>query len=219
MNKGLFITFEGGEGTGKSTQIKLFADFLTAQGQACLLTREPGGSAGAEEIRALLLKGSADKWDKTTEMLLFSAARRDHLVKKIWPALEQGTTVVSDRFADSTLAYQGYGYGTDERAIHMVKDLYTMIAGEFKPHLTFVLDIAPEIGVGRSQKRTGNDEQRFEGMAAIFHTNLRNAFLKIAAEEPKRYVVINADQTIEQVHQDIVKQFIERTQCEPLKNK
>lgn len=210
MTKGYFITFEGGEGCGKSTQIKLFTEYLQKKGIPCLLTREPGGSQGAEEIRALLLKGDTSKWDKITEILLFSAARRDHLVKKIWPALEQGTTVISDRFADSTMAYQGYGYGINEASIQMVNDTYKMIAGDFEPDLTFILDIAPEVGINRSIARSGNDEQRFEYMDLTFHHNLRNGFLKIASQNPKRYAVIDASGSIDQVHQDIIKQFEER---------
>lgn len=210
MTKGYFITFEGGEGCGKSTQIKLFTEYLQKKGIPCLLTREPGGSQGAEEIRALLLKGETSKWDKITEILLFSAARRDHLVKKIWPALEQGTTVISDRFADSTMAYQGYGYGINEASIQMVNDTYKMIAGDFEPDLTFILDIAPEVGINRSMARSGNDEQRFEHMDLTFHHNLRNGFLKIASQNPKRYAVIDASGSIDQVHQDIIKQFEER---------
>lgn len=210
MTKGYFITFEGGEGCGKSTQIKLFTEYLQKKGIPCLLTREPGGSQGAEEIRALLLKGETAKWDKITEILLFSAARRDHLVKKIWPALEQGTTVISDRFADSTMAYQGYGYGINEASIQMVNDTYKMIAGDFEPDLTFILDIAPEVGINRSMARSGNDEQRFEHMDLTFHHNLRNGFLKIASQNPKRYAVIDASGSIDQVHQDIIKQFEER---------
>ncbi len=210
MTKGYFITFEGGEGCGKSTQIKLFTDYLQQKGMPCLLTREPGGSPGAEEIRALLLKGDTGKWDKITEILLFSAARRDHLVKKIWPALETGTTVISDRFADSTMAYQGYGYGIDETGIQMVNDTYKMIASDFEPDLTFMLDIDPQVGIARSMARSGNDEQRFEHMDLTFHHNLRNGFLKIAGQNPKRYAVIDASGSIEQVHQDIIKQFEER---------
>lgn len=210
MQKGLFITFEGGEGTGKSTQIKLFADYLAREGISYLLTREPGGSEGAEEIRSLLLKGSVDKWDKMTEMLLFTAARRDHLVKKIWPAMDKGITVVSDRFADSTKAYQGCGYGSDEKTLQTVEDLYHMIAGDFKPDLTFILDIDPKIGVMRSQKRVGNDEQRFEDMDLSFHRNLREGFLQIAKSDPQRCIVVNADQTIENVHKEIVKGFVEK---------
>ncbi len=211
--KGLFITFEGGEGTGKSTQIKLFANYLKGQNIPFILTREPGGSPGAEEIRNLLLKGEASKWDKMSEILLFTAARRDHLIKKIWPALEQGTCVISDRFMDSTLAYQGYGYGEDEETINLINKLYKMIAGDFTPNITFFLDIDPKIGIARSMARAGNDEQRFEGMDLTFHNNLRQAFLDIARKEPARSVIINADQSIDQVHHDIIQKFKEKTIC------
>ena len=213
MEKGLFITFEGGEGTGKSTQIKLFADYLKENGYTVSLTREPGGSPGAEEIRSLLLRGASDKWDKLTEIFLFFAARRDHLTKTIWPALKQGQVVLSDRFADSTLAYQGYGYGYDQKMVEIIKNVYQIIAGDFKPDITFILDIDPEIGLKRSLARSGNVEVRFEGMDLKFHQNLRNAFLKIAAENPKRCQVIDANQSIEQVHQSIVQAFQEKVRC------
>ena len=213
MAKGLFITFEGGEGTGKSTQIKMFADYLEKQGYSVLLTREPGGSPGAEEIRSLLLKGDANKWDKITEIFLFFAARRDHLTKKIWPALEKGQIVLSDRFADSTLAYQGYGYGYDPKMIEIIQNAYKCVAGDFKPDMTFILDIDPEIGLKRSLARSGNTEVRFEGMDFKFHQNLREAFLKIAYDNPERCKIINANQTIEQVHQNIINSFLGKTRC------
>ena len=209
MNKGLFITFEGGEGCGKSTQIRLFADYLKQKGIPHILTREPGGSDGAEEIRSLLLKGDTAKWDKITEIMLFSAARRDHLVKKIWPALKQGTTVISDRFADSTMAYQGYGYGVNDEIIKIVESVYRTIAGGFEPDITFILDIDPKIGIKRSMDRLGNDEQRFENMDFSFHENLRNGFLSIA-KTSNRYIVIDANQSIENVHKEIIQKFEER---------
>jgi len=207
MTKGVFITFEGGEGCGKTTQIKLFADYLKNKGYDVVLTREPGGSQGAEEIRSLLLKGDTNKWDKLTEILLFSAARRDHLVKKIWPALNKGQVVISDRFADSTLAYQGYGYGADKQIIQTANDMYRLIADDFRPDITFILDINPEIGVSRSMARIDNNEQRFENMDLTFHHNLRNGFLDIAKTDPKRYIVIDASQDIEHVHQEIISKF------------
>ncbi len=211
MSKGIFITFEGGEGSGKSTQIKLLRDYLSDHYQRnIILTREPGGSVGAEEIRSLLLKGQGSRWDKLSELLLFSAARRDHLVKTIWPAIEQGDIVLSDRFADSTIAYQCFGYGYDEKMYQDVKMLYQMIAGNFKPNLTFILDLDVETGLMRSRKRAGNDEQRFEDMQLIFHQNLRNGFLTLARENPSQYAVIDASQSIEDIHSQIVKQFSER---------
>lgn len=211
MSKGIFITFEGGEGSGKSTQIKLLRDYLSDHYQRnIILTREPGGSVGAEEIRSLLLKGQGSRWDKLSELLLFSAARRDHLVKTIWPAMEQGDIVLSDRFADSTIAYQCFGYGYDEKMYQDVKMLYQMIAGNFKPNLTFILDLDVETGLMRSRKRAGNDEQRFEDMQLTFHQNLRNGFLTLARENPSQYAVIDASQSIEDIHSQIVKQFSER---------
>lgn len=211
MPKGIFITFEGGEGAGKSTQIKLLRDYLSDRYQRnIILTREPGGSVGAEEIRSLLLKGQESRWDKLSELLLFSAARRDHLVKIIWPAMERGDIILSDRFADSTIAYQCFGYGYDETMYQHVNMLYQMIAGDFKPNLTFILDLDVETGLMRSRKRAGNDEQRFEDMQLTFHQNLRNGFLTIAHQNPSQYAVIDASQSIENIHSQIVKQFLER---------
>ncbi len=204
MQQPLFITFEGGEGAGKSTQIALLADYLQKNGTDVVCTREPGGSVGAEEIRNLLVRGSNARWDRLTELLLFSAARRDHLVKTILPALNAGKTVLSDRFHDSTVAYQCFGYGFDETVYQQAQNLYHLIAGNFVPNLTFILDIDPRIGLKRSMKRQGNDEQRFENMDFTFHQNLRTGFLKLAAENSHRYVVINADQPVEKIHQDIV---------------
>ena len=187
MKKGFFITFEGGEGTGKSTQCRLLADVLTKSGKACLLTREPGGSPGAEEIRNLVVNGQTARWDAMTEMLLFMAARRDHLLKQIWPAINDGKIVICDRFLDSTLAYQGYGYGKNPEAIHNINTVYQMIAGDFKPDLTFILDIDPAEGIRRSRDRSGHaqSEQRFESMDLSFHYNLRQAFHEISRNEER----------------------------------
>lgn len=204
---GLFITFEGGEGAGKSTQIQLFAEYLRLRGFSVLVTREPGGSLGGEEIRSLLLKGQQNKWDNITEILLFSAARRDHLVKTVFPALEQGYIVLCDRFADSTMAYQGYGYGKNDEIIDIIKKTYQIIAGSFRPNTTFILDIDPNIGVRRSMNREGNTEKRFEQMDMQFHQNVQNGFYEIAHQEPERCVVIDAEQSIEKIKQDIIHIF------------
>ncbi len=201
---GLFITFEGGEGAGKSTQIRLLKETLEKMGKSVLLTREPGGSEGGEKIRPLLVSGSTD-WDALTEVLLFSAARRDHLIQKIWPALKEEKIVLCDRFADSTMAYQGYGRKDDKELQQKLTQLYKMIAGDFEPDLTFILDIDPVIGLKRSCDRFGNMERRFEDMDIVFHQNLRHAFLKIASKNPKRYHVISAEQSIEDIHQKIMK--------------
>lgn len=208
MTHGLFITFEGGEGAGKSTQCRLLAEALTAQGRTCLLTREPGGSPGAEQIRSLLVQGDKDRWDTMTEMLLFMAARRNHLTQTIWPALQAGKVVICDRFLDSTVAYQGYGYGKNQKTIDDIYRVYHLIAGDFKPDLTFILDLDPADGIRRSLSRTGNTEQRFESMDLTFHQNLRTGFLELAKNND-RYYVIDALQSIDIIHRkitDIVRQ-------------
>ena len=201
---GLFITLEGGEGAGKSTQIQMLKSALENLGKKVLLTREPGGSKGGELIRPLLVSGEAD-WDAISETLLFSAARRDHLTHKVWPALNEGKVVLCDRFADSTLAYQGYGRDNNFEIQKTVKELYKIIAGNFQPDLTLILDIDPKIGLKRSCERAGNTEQRFENMDFSFHENLRNGFLQIAKENSDRCFIIDANQTPEKVHEEIMK--------------
>lgn len=206
---GFFITLEGGEGAGKSTQIKMLKSALEDLGREVLLTREPGGSKGGELIRPLLVSGEAD-WDAISETLLFSAARRDHLTHKVWPALREGKVVLCDRFADSTLAYQGYGRGNNPEIQATVKALYKIVAGDFEPDLTLILDIDPKIGLKRSCDRAGNTEKRFENMDFSFHENLRQGFLKIALDNPSRCKIINADQTPELVHEEIMKAIKEK---------
>ena len=204
--EGKFITFEGGEGTGKSTQIKLLAEYLQEKGQKVLTTREPGGTEVGQEIRKLLVCGDKDKFDATAEALLYFADRHIHLSRKIWPALEQGEIVLSDRFADSTVAYQYYGY--DKRlGKDVLNALYQIAVGDFKPDLTIILDIDPEKGLARSFDKAKNmavKELRFEGRELAFHNNLRRGFLEIAKAEPERCVVLDADKSIEALHQDIV---------------
>ena len=200
--RGHFITLEGGEGTGKSTQIRLMEESLRKKGVDVLLTREPGGSPAAEEIRNILLSGSVEKWDSVSEVLLFSAARRNHLTEVIWPALKQGTWVISDRFADSTMAYQGYGRADNLLKKEDIQSLYRLIAGDFEPDLTILLDIEPEKGLLRVKSR--GDENRLDKMDLSFHHNLRNAFLDIARENPNRFCVVDASQSIEFVHKEIM---------------
>ncbi len=209
MTQGYFITFEGGEGAGKTTQIKLLQEYFQNKGREVLLTREPGGSKGGELIRPLLVSGDAH-WDALTEVLLFSAARRDHLVHKIWPALNEGKVVLCDRFFDSTLAYQGYGRKNDLELQNQLKQLYQIIAGNFQPNLTFILDIDPKIGLKRSCTRQGNTEQRFEKMDFTFHENLRQGFLKIAQENLDRCCVISAEASVEKIHEEIIKKIEEK---------
>lgn len=192
MVAGRFITFEGGEGAGKSTQVRLLAESLAAQGRDVVVTREPGGADGAEAIRALLVSGAVDRWDGCTEALLHSAARRDHLVKTVWPALARGAWVLCDRFADSTLAYQGYGHGLDHG---LISTLATVTMGVFRPDLTLVLDLPVEEGLKRAGGR-GGAEDRYERMGRAFHQRLRQGFLDIAAAEPERCAVIDATQDV-----------------------
>lgn len=205
--KGKFITFEGGEGTGKSTQIKLLEKYLQQKDKNVITTKEPGGTDVGAEIRKLLVCGDKDKFDAVAEALLYFADRHIHLTKKVWPALEAGTWVLSDRFADSTFAYQYYGY--DKRVSREVLErLYQIAVGDFKPDLTIILDLEPEVGLARSFNKAKSmevKELRFEGRELAFHQNLRRGFLEIAAAEPQRCVVLDADKTIEALHQDIIK--------------
>ena len=201
--KGCFISFEGGEGSGKSTQIRLLAEALRNSGREVVMTREPGGSTGAEEIRKLLVTGEPGRWDPVSETLLFFAGRRDHLVQTIWPAMKKGQIVITDRFADSTMAYQGYGYGNNVEQQKLIRNLYATVAGDFKPDVTFLLDIPVEVGLRRSC-RPDNKEQRFEKQALKFHENLRQAYLMMAKQEPERFVVIDAQQPVALIHQQIM---------------
>ncbi len=203
MKPNFFITFEGGEGAGKSTQARLLAAFLEKQGASCLLTREPGGSPGAEEIRNLVVKGTVGRWDVMTEALLMFAARRDHLVNTVWPALKEGKTVICDRFADSTMAYQGFGYADKGLGQAAVEQLYQIVVGSFKPDLTIILDMPVESGIERALKRDAN-ANRYEKMGLDFHRNLRRAFLEIEKKEPGRCIVIDATGSIDEIHAKIV---------------
>ena len=192
--RGRFITVEGGEGAGKSTQIKRLAAAIEKTGLTVTVTREPGGSRGAETIRAMLLDPDAE-WDPPTEALLHFAARADHYTTKIAPALKEGAWVLCDRFADSTRAYQGYGLGLDMGAI---ETLYEIALDDFVPDLTIILDIPVETGVERMIER-GADPDRYEKMDTAFHERLRQGFLEIAKQDPDRCAVIDADNDIDTV--------------------
>ncbi len=195
MVSGKFITLEGGEGAGKTTQLSRLAEALQAAGLAVECTREPGGSPGAEEIRELLVHGPAERWDPMTEALLHFAARHDHLQRRIRPALAEGRWVLCDRFADSTLAYQGYGHGLGPE---VVQQLYGMVVGDFAPDLTIILDLPVDVGLRRAAARRGGGE-RYESMDRAFHERLRAGFQAIAGAEPDRCVVIDAEQPRERV--------------------
>lgn len=182
----MFITFEGIDGSGKSTQARLLAETLRAGGHDTILTREPGGSPGAEEIRRLVLEGAPDRWSAETEILLFTAARRDHLERTIEPALAAGKVVISDRFADSTRVYQGLSRG-DLRAT--VDQLHKMMIGR-EPDLTFLIDMDPAQGLARARGRQGHEE-RFEDMGLDLQHRMRAGFLALAAEFRLRCRVID----------------------------
>lgn len=183
---GCFLSFEGIDGSGKSTQARRLAAALQAAGRAALLTREPGGSPGAEEIRRLVLEGEPDRWSAETELLLFTAARRDHLEKTIRPALARGEVVITDRFADSSRIYQGMTRGD---LAGTVDALHALMIG-VEPDLTLLIDIDPEVGLSRAMARKGT-EQRFEDMGLDMQRRMRAGFLALAAAQPARFRVID----------------------------
>lgn len=197
--QGRFITLEGGEGAGKSTQIRLLAEALRAEGRQVVTTREPGGSAGAEEIRSLLVNGSVGRWLPVSEAMLLSAARHDHVQRTILPALGAGQWVLCDRFADSTIAYQGYGHGLELDLLFRLRDI---AVGDTRPDLTLILDVDPAIGLARAAARNGG-EDRYEQMKLDFHRRLRDGYLAIAAAEPDRCAIINAGNGIDAIQADI----------------
>lgn len=186
--RGRFITFEGGEGAGKSTQIALLAAKLKAAGIPVLTTREPGGAPGAEEIRALLVTGAPGRWQKISEALLHFAARAEHLAHTVHPALAAGTWVLCDRFADSTMAYQGYGHRLGRAP---VLALYRLVVGAFKPDMTLILDLPVRAGLARAVGRGGAD--RYERMGLAFHERVRRGFRDIARREPGRCAIVSAE--------------------------
>ncbi|MEM1430429.1 MAG: dTMP kinase [Pseudomonadota bacterium] len=202
---GMFISFEGIDGSGKSTQARLLAENLRARGEDPLLTREPGGSPGAEEIRQLLLTGDPARWSAHTEILLFTAARRDHLERTIAPALAAGRTIITDRFADSTRVYQGATRG-DLRAL--VDSLHAQMIGT-EPDMTFVVDMEPEVALKRGLAR-GSGEDRFEDMGLDFQHHLRAGFLALAESAPERVRVIDGNRSPDAVAADVLAQVLLR---------
>jgi dTMP kinase len=197
-NKGYFISFEGIDGSGKSTQIQKLAEFLEARDFDIVITREPGGSKGGEEIRNLLLQGNVDRWSAETEILLFTAARRDHLERIILPALEEGKVVICDRFTDSTRMYQGM------RGVNL-RNLVDTLNGKvikFDPDLTILIDINPEISLKRAKSRK-TVEERFEDFGVDLQMKMRKGFLELAKEFGNRIEVVNGQQSIDKLAQDI----------------
>ena len=216
MSKGLFITLEGGEGSGKSTQIKALAALLRDQGYDVVTTREPGGTPEAEKIRDLLVKRDGGNWTPMAEILLLFAARQMHVESLIKPALAVGKIVISDRFTDSTRAYQCYGHGVP---LDILEGLNKLSLRGFNPDLTFILDIPVEVGLARAGKRLKGDksqEDRFENLDVSFHERLRNGFLTIAKNEPARCVVVDATQSVEKITDILLKKS--SAKCQEIKN-
>ena len=207
MNKGFLVTFEGGEGCGKSTQIKLFIKFLEEQKLNFILSREPGGCVLGEKIRAILLHSKEDM-SALSEFFLFCANRAEHVKEVIKPALEEGKIVVIDRYYDSSLAYQGYAGNLD---IKKLKDITAFATDNVVPDLTFLLDISYEEGFGRKAKDENlKNLDRIEQRDRAYHEKVRQGYLKLTKEEPNRFVVIDASKSLEEIHEEIIKIFLKR---------
>ena len=204
MNKGFFITFEGGEGSGKSTQANLLYKRLLKDGHEAVITREPGGSEGAEIIRELLVNGKVDRWEPLSELFLFSAARIDHITKTIAPALTDGKIVICDRYVDSTSAYQEIGGNIDKNIVNAIQDL---TVNKLYPNLTYVCDLDPKIGLDRALNRNIT-ENRFELKGLEFHLKIRNAFIQIANKNKNRCVIVNSNRDIDEISIDIFNHFV-----------
>ncbi|MDC0093972.1 dTMP kinase [Alphaproteobacteria bacterium] len=202
-NKGLFISFEGGEGAGKSTQINLLKSYLLKNKINVKCTREPGGTEEGEFIRKFLVSGDQSSWDPYSELLLFNALRREHIKKVITPALQNGGIVLCDRFVDSTIIYQGVvGLINEEIIINLHKTFcYNLF-----PDITFFLSLNPKLGLSRTKLRN-NNENRFEKMGLSYHQKIQNSFKALSKKYHKRFIEINADQTIEQISEDINQHF------------
>lgn len=201
---GFFISFEGGEGSGKTTQIKLLANWIQSVWRGKVtVTREPGGTNGAELIRKLLVTGDQERWDSVTEALLMTASRRDNLMRIIKPALDEGDVVITDRFFDSTSVYQGVVGGVEPA---IIEALNTLCLDHSCPQVTILLDIDPEMGLKRSN-RSENDETRFEDKGLVFHQKVRQAYLDLAKNDQDRVMVIDASRNEKAIHDDIIAQL------------
>ena len=201
MSRGTFIAFEGGEGMGKSTQARLLAEHLREQGHEVELTREPGGTPGAEAIRALLLAPPGEGWTLEAEALLFAAARADHVARRISPALDAGAWVVCDRFLDSSRAYQGMAGGLGDAS---VTALHEIGSAGLLPDLTIVIDVPPADVAARLVQRDGATSDAIGGRAADYHASVNSAFLKFARSEPGRFAIVDGNGTVDQVHQRVL---------------
>jgi dTMP kinase len=212
--RGRFITFEGGEGVGKSTQSNYLLELLKQDFEIdAILTREPGGSDGADQIRQLLVTGAEDRWDPLSETLLLFAARRDHVNRTIVPALKAGIWVISDRFYDSTLAYQGYGHGID---LEFLKNLNEHVSGKLEPDLTFILDAPSDMGIIRALDR-GGTEDRYERFIGDFHDRAKKGFEKIAASHPRRCHLIDATKPMDTTRREISNLLVQHFKLQRIK--
>ena len=200
MKHGLFLSFEGGEGSGKSVQAKLLGELLSQRGREVVLTREPGGTAAGERIREIVLHAQEIALGPEAQVLLYSTARAQTFRELIAPALEAGKVVIADRFYDSTLAYQGYGHGVP---LDQIRDVTRLAVGDLVPDRTFLLDIAVSIGLGRSGWRAQSKWDRFEVLDPEFHERVREGYLRLAAAEPRRWVVIKADRDEKAIAADV----------------
>ena len=202
-SKPLFISLEGGDGTGKTTQLKLLSSYIQILGHKTLLTREPGGCDTANQLRSMLLEGDGAKWDGISEALLFSAARNEHLRQVVRPALSEGSWVITDRFADSTTVFQGDGRGMPREQL---LQLHNWVVKDTWPDLTLILDLPYEAGLARKEQQAaeGLKETRMESLGAEFHEKVRQGFLQIAEENPQRCKVIDASGTVEEIHTRII---------------
>lgn len=209
--RGRFITFEGGEGSGKSTQLSRLAEWLAGRGISVVTTREPGGAPSAEVIRSLLVEGAVDRWQPTTEVLLHYAARAEHLAHTVKPALDNGQWVLSDRYADSTIAYQGYGHGMDR---DMIDTVHAATTGGLMPDLTLMLDIPVQAGLERAHGRE-HAEDRYERMGLEFHERVRQGFLEIAAQQPDRCAIVDATLGLDDVTSQVIECVTKRLEMKP----
>ncbi len=200
MTRGLFLSFEGGEGSGKSVQAKLLSELLRQRGREVVLTREPGGTAAGERIREIVLHAQEIVLGPEAQVLLYSTARAQNVREVIRPALEAGKVVIADRFYDSTLAYQGYGHGVPQEQI---RDVTRLAVGDLIPDRTFLLDIPVDIGLGRSGWRAQSKWDRFEVLDSAFHERVREGYLRLAAAEPRRWAVIKADRDEKAIAADV----------------
>jgi dTMP kinase len=209
----MFITFEGIEGCGKTTQVKLLAAELNRQGRRVTLTREPGGCAIADKIRAILLDAKNDDMTPLTELLLYAAARNQHLNDTVRPALKAGKIVLCDRFTDATVAYQGYGRGLD---LDLIGRLNTLATDGLAPGLTILMDCPVEVGLGRAMSRIngthGPKEERFEREARTFHEAVRTGYIALAQGEPDRFAIVDADRPVSEIASDVAGVVMARLQ-------